>query len=76
MASVATQASGHSSVKRDRQKSVRNPFKSRPKVKEPHGACRLTVLREEDDVVGEDPGVQGELCELLLQVLAGLWTAS
>lgn len=35
-----------------------------------------TVLREEDDVVRQDPSVQGELCEILLQILTGLWSAS
>lgn len=35
-----------------------------------------TVLREEGDVVRDDPGVQGELRELLLQILARLWPAS
>lgn len=37
--------------------------------------CMHTVFREEDNVVGEDPSVQGELCELQLQILTGLWSA-
>lgn len=35
-----------------------------------------TVPSKEGDVVREDSGVQGELCELLLQIVAGLWTTS
>lgn len=36
----------------------------------------FTVGGEKDDVVGEDPAVQGELRELQLQILTDLWTAS
>lgn len=67
------QASGHSAVRRQMQRLVKNPLKA----KYLHARRLLhTVLREEGNVVREDPSVQGELCELLLQILTGLWTAS
>lgn len=53
------------------KKIKKNPLKASLKWNN----CRHTILGEEDDVVGDDPSVQGELCELLLQIFTGLCTA-
>lgn len=56
----------------DRYRGCYKPFQRHLKEKQlPH-----TVPREEGNVVREDSGIQGELCELLLQIVAGLWTTS
>lgn len=58
----------------DRYRCCHKPFQRQRETTA--GSLPHTVPREEGDVVREDSGVQGELCELLLQIVAGLWTTS